>query len=290
MVSGLIRFGAYPLVFGASVALVLLMEALEFSPWPGFALVAALCMAGVATLERWRPYQEAWLHDHGDLATDSVHALVNLGLLSAAAVGIHALRPGLPSAWPDSWPFWAQLLLAGGVIDLGLYVMHRLSHRFDWLWRLHAAHHSPQRLYWLNGERRHPFSALLLGAPGILAAVGLGAPPLVISAWLTLLTVHLAFQHANLDYQLGPLRYVLGVAEIHRWHHKRDYEDAQVNFGEFWMFWDHLFGTFHDRANGVVAGEVGLREPGFPDNYLGQLRWPFVGARLSGHGGDTRSE
>jgi hypothetical protein len=28
-----------------------------------------------------------------------------------------------------------------------------------------------------------------------------------------------------------------------------------VNFGEFWMLWGHLFGTFHDRPKGVVAGK-----------------------------------
>ncbi len=51
----------------------------------------------------------------------------------------------------------------------------------------------------------------------------------VIAAWRTFLGVHLGFQHANLDYRLGPLRRWLGFAEIHRGHHKREFEDAQVN-------------------------------------------------------------
>ena len=116
---------------------------------------------------------------------------------------------------------------------------------------------------------------MLLAGPGLVTVIALGAPPVIISAWLTLLAVHLAFQHANVDYRMGPLRYLLGVAEIHRWHHKREYEDAQVNFGEFWMLWDHLGGTFHDRPNGVLAGEVGLRDRTFPTTYAAQLRWPF---------------
>jgi sterol desaturase/sphingolipid hydroxylase (fatty acid hydroxylase superfamily) len=188
---------------------------------------------------------------------------------------LNTLRVDLPSVWPDAWLAWAQVLLAGAVMDLGLYLMHRASHRFGWLWRLHAPHHSSERLYWLNGERRHPLSAMLLAGPGLLTVIALGAPPVMVSAWLTLLAVHLAFQHANLDYRMGPLRYMLGVAEIHRWHHKREYEDAQVNFGEFWMLWDHLGRTFHDQPNGVVAGEVGLRDRTFPIAYLAQLRWPF---------------
>ena len=92
---------------------------------------------------------------------------------------------------------------------------------------------------------------------------------------MAIVSVHLAFQHANLDFTLGPLRYVLCVAEIHRWHHKREYEDAQVNFGEVWTLWDHLAGTFHHQRNGVRAGDVGLREAAMPSGYLAQLRWPF---------------
>ena len=167
------------------------------------------------------------------------------------------------------------MLLAGLVIDLGLYAMHRFSHRVRWAWKLHAIHHSAERLYWLNGERRHPLSALLMAGPGLGLTVALGAPPLVISAWLTLMSVQLAFQHANVDYRVGPLRRWLGVAEVHRWHHKRDYEDAQVNFGEFLLIWDHLFGTFYDAANKLGDAQVGLKERDFPTGYRAQLIAPF---------------
>jgi len=68
---------------------------------------------------------------------------------------------------------------------------------------------------------------------------------------------------------------VLGGAEVHRWHHKRDYEDAQVNFGEFWMVWDVLFGTFLDQPQRIDRDDVGLRERDMPSDYLGQLMWPF---------------
>lgn len=257
MIRSLLRVTAYPVVFGLSFWAVLEIVARPAWQWPGLAAVALVAMTVVAALEWVIPYQRAWLEDHDDLATDIAHALVNLAVLAGTAFALNALRVDLPSVWPDAWPAWAQVLIAGAVMDLGLYLMHRASHHIGWMWRLHAPHHSSERLYWLNGERRHPLSAMLLASPGLLVVVALGAPPVIVSAWLTLLAVHLAFQHANVDYRMGPLRYVLGVAEIHRWHHKREYEDAQVNFGEFWMLWDHLGGTFHDRPNGVVAGELG---------------------------------
>lgn len=276
MIEQAIRYGAYPLVFGLSAFAVLLTIHHGIAPWPSFAIVAGLALFVIASLEKFQPYQKVWLENHGDLYVDIVYAISSLGLLSATAWALHFVRMDMISVWPDGWPMWSQILLAGAVIDLGLYIMHRLSHHFDWLWRLHALHHSSERLYWLNGERRHPLSAILLASPGILVAVALGAPPLVLSAWFTLMAVHLAFQHANLDYTVGPFRKLLGVAEIHRWHHKREYEDTQVNFGEFWMIWDQLFSTFHDQKNGVVAGEVGLRSSDFPKRFITQLWWPFT--------------
>lgn len=48
-----------------------------------------------------------------------------------------------------------------------------------------------------------------------------------------------------------------------------------MNFGEFWMLWDQLFGTYRDQRNGVSVGEVGIRARA-PLSYLAQLRWPFL--------------
>jgi sterol desaturase/sphingolipid hydroxylase (fatty acid hydroxylase superfamily) len=133
----------------------------------------------------------------------------------------------------------------------------------------------PERLYWLNGGRRHPLSALVLAGPGLIVLLALGARPIALGAWLGIMSIHLAFQHANLDYCLGPFRRVLGVAEMHRWHHKREFEDAQVNFGEVLLIWDVLFGTHYDVGRGPSCGEVGLKDSEIPSTYIGQLLWPF---------------
>lgn len=273
----LIRFGAYPVVFGGVASFVFTWSTLGHSPWPAFAIVAVLGIFAVAVLERVQPFEPDWNRDHDDSITDALHVLVNLALLAGTAHALHALAGMLPTSarWPDGWPVVLQILLAGAILDLGLYGMHRLSHRVPWLWRLHAVHHSAERLYWMNGERRHPLSAVVLAAPGIAAVAWAGAPPVIASAWLAVLAVHLAFQHANVDYSLGPFRHWLGVAETHRWHHKREYEDAQVNFGEFFMLWDRAFGTYARPPGAVRAGEVGLREAEVPTTYAAQLLWPF---------------
>ncbi len=277
MIRTLIRYAAYPVVAGGAALAIAMASSLDVPHWPAFSLIAAVGLVAVALLERVAPYEPLWRADHGDLFTDTAHAIVNLTIVLLTLEGLFWLREHILFAgiWPQTWLLPLQILLAGAVIDLGLYLMHRWSHTNAWLWRLHAIHHSSERLYWLNGERRHPFSAIVLAAPGVIAVVAAGAPPLVVAAWLSFLTVHLAFQHANLDYRLGALRHWLGVAEVHRWHHKREYEDAQVNFGEFWMVWDRLFGTFFELPSEVRAGDVGLRDRAFPRTYWRQLRWPF---------------
>lgn len=269
---------SYPLVVGTALLLFVTLATTGVAYWPLFPLVVVLGYIIVALLERAQPYELGWLKDHGDTLDDALHLTTTQILVQASIAGSFFLANALdwaPDLWPRQWPIWAQILLAGGILDFGLYVMHRYSHVQPFLWRLHAIHHSPQRLYWLNGGRRHVLSGIVLAGPSLVVLMLLGATPIAVGAWLSLMSIHLAFQHANLDYRLGPFRHLLGVAEMHRWHHKREYENAQVNFGEVWLIWDWLFGTHHESDASPRAGEVGLLDEQVPRGYLKQLRWPF---------------
>lgn len=274
-----IRYGSYPLLFGGGL-LTLVLVATHRPEWTGLMpIVVAVAVATVAVLERLQPHRADWAHDQGDTRTDAVHLVVNYALVAGVALGLEALPGGRhwSTVWPSTWPVALQVLLAGTVFDLGLYAMHRASHRVPWLWRLHAIHHSPRRLYWMNGERRHPLSAIVLAGPGLIVLVALGAPGGIVGTWLGALTIHLAFQHANLDYSVGPLRGILAIAESHRPHHHRDAGEAQVNYGEFWLVWDRLFGTFAPSgpADGACK-DVGLEDERVPRRWLAQMRWPFT--------------
>lgn len=273
-----IRWVSYPLVFGGAAAFMIWALYAGVPYWPTTPIAAAIGLLSIAGLERIQPFREAWLEDHQDTATDLLHMLVNLSVIQFTAEILAKLGDAVPASvrlFPIESPLWLQLLLVAAVLDLGLYAMHRISHRVQWLWRFHMIHHSAERLYWVNGERRHPLHAALMAGPGLVILLALGAPSAVVATWFGILTVHLAFQHSNLDYRLGWLRHLIGVAEIHRWHHKRDFEDAQVNFGEFLMVWERLFGTFFDSAGKLGEAEVGLHEKDYPKGYLGQFAEPF---------------
>ena len=273
-----IRWMSYPLIFGGTAAFMVWALYTGIPPWPTTLLIAIVSLFTIAALEQFQPFRQSWLEDHQDTSTDLLHMLVNLSVIQFTAEVLAKLGDAVPASvrlFPSESPLWLQLVLVATVLDLSLYVMHRISHRVHWLWRMHMIHHSADRLYWMNGERRHPLHAALMAGPGLVVLLASGAPSAVIATWFSILTVHLAFQHSNLDYSLGWLRNVIGVAETHRWHHKREFEDAQVNFGEFLLIWDHLFGTFYDAANKFGDAQVGLKERDFPTGYRAQLIAPF---------------
>ncbi|MFP2923783.1 sterol desaturase family protein [Pyxidicoccus sp. 3LG] len=268
----------YPLVFFGGVVTLVTAVGRGVPYWrvgPPLLVAAALI---VMLLERWLPHARAWQKEQGDTVTDVLHFTGNI-LVNQGAVLVYGtvltLVDGSSGLWPHRWPFWLQALLGTAVLDLGLYVIHRTSHRVGWMWRLHAIHHSPRRVYWLNGQRRHLVHELLEGAPGLLTLGLLGAPPSVVACATAVITLHLMFQHANIAYRVGFLRYIFAVAELHRWHHQRRWVDVQGNYGALLSLWDYLLGTALPKK-GEAPLDVGMDdEPTLPQDYVGQLAWPF---------------
>ncbi len=273
-----VRFTAYPLIVIGGGALLLILQSLGVATWPLAPLVLLGAAMVVAVLERAVPYARAWNRDHGDARTDVLHFVGNLAV-SHASIATFAIAREMwwgAGVWPIAAPFWVQALLGLMIVDLGLYAVHRASHGLGWLWKLHAIHHSPHRVYWVNGQRRHLVHELLEGAPGLVVLFVLGAPAAVYATAIAIVTLHLFMQHANIAYALGPLRSVFAGAELHRWHHQRRWHDVQGNYAAVFAIWDRLFGTsLGDR--GEAPADVGMDdEPDLPNDYVGQLVWPFT--------------
>lgn len=120
-----------------------------------------------------------------------------------------------------------------------------------------------------NGlHSRHAIQAFA-GPHAVLADAG------ALAGLFAIPPVHLAFQHANIDYTLGPAPRLLGVAEMRRWHHKRDYEEAQVNFGEVFLVWNWLFGSLHDASAKIESWDLGLSDATYPKGFFAQHAAPF---------------
>lgn len=235
-------------------------------------LVIAVILFATA-VERIIPYQPAWNEGPDEFARDLVHAVVNMAIIIFL---ILVIRPG-HGLWPEAWPVWAQLLLAIVIVDAGLSFAHYASHRVDFLWKLHAAHHSPTRMYGFNGLLQHPFhqafEIICGGAPVII----LGMPHEIGLLVGFAVVVQFLLQHSNADMQLGPLNWLLALAPVHRRHHTREYEGYGVNFGFFTNLWDYVLrtGDFGKRPR-IGETDLGINDLSHPKAYVAQFRYPFA--------------
>jgi len=249
---------------------------------PKWALLALLASAiGISFgAERLLPYAREWNRSHGDSMRDTLHALVN----ESANFGTLLLLPiftsllAIDGIWPSSWPFVLQVLLAVLIADAGIALAHFASHRLGILWRFHAVHHSVKRMYGFNGLMKHPVHQAIETLVGTTPLVLMGLPPEVALALVFCVAVQLLLQHSNVDYRVGPLRYVLAVGEVHRFHHQKDAALGDVNFGLFTTLVDHLLGTFYydGQRERFTSQELGIgAEPNYPTDYVSQLVEPF---------------
>lgn len=276
--------GSYPAVMLLGFALYAGLIALGVS-----VTIASYCAAltGAALItahEVGLPYRTAWRPGPGEIGTDAVFmitvqiALPFLLTISAVvALSDFLIANGytVGDFWPHDWPVWAQAGLMLLAADFVRYWMHRAFHRFTPLWRFHAVHHSPHRLYWLNVGRFHPIEKAIQFAVDAAPFALLGVAPEVLAAYFVFYAINGFFQHSNCRVRLGPLNYLVSGPELHRWHHSKLPKESDTNFGNNLIVWDLLFGTrFLPRDRDV--GPLGLINRAYPTGFLAQLKTPFI--------------
>lgn len=265
MLLGLNGFGLWLASRGASKILLVAL------------LVAAVAASFVA--ERITPYEPTWNAARGDVGRDFAHALVNEGLQIGSLLTLPLIveHLGIEGLWPHGWPFVVQVLAAVVVADAGITLAHWASHKAPALWRFHAVHHSVERFYGFNGLLKHPLHQLFETAVATTPLVVLGLPTAVATALVFMVGIQLLLQHSNVDYAVGPLRHVLALNVVHRFHHYRWAGIGDVDFGLFTNVWDRLLGTASwDPQKRFTSADIGIaKRPDFPSGYLAQLADPF---------------
>ncbi|MCH4894944.1 sterol desaturase family protein [Sphingomonas sp. SFZ2018-12] len=241
-----------------------------------------LLLAAIATsfaVERLIPYEPLWNRDRGDSWRDVAYAVAYEASVysSVALIPLLTLLAPFPGSWPSAWPLWGQLLFAVIVADLGITLCHYASHRVEWLWRFHAPHHSVTRMYGFNGLIKHPVHQLLETTAGTTPLILIGMPLEVGLLLGFAITIQLLLQHSNANMRIGPLRYVLALAPLHRFHHQKWAGVGDVNFGLFTNIWDHLLGTaVYEPEKRFTSADLGIgKRPDYPMSYLEQLAEPL---------------
>jgi sterol desaturase/sphingolipid hydroxylase (fatty acid hydroxylase superfamily) len=246
--------------------------------------LCALMFSVAARLKPCNPDQPPVVWN--ELAVDAVYFVIGMVFYGGvSAVLLHwgvgaALGPRAPGAikaieggygWAPKLPLVIQALLVLIATDICQYWLHRLFHGRT-LWPFHAIHHSPKHVDWTSTYRIHPGQFVIYSAAVAALVETLGFSPMV---YVVLGPFNLfmgAFVHANLDWDLGPLRYVISTPVFHRWHHVDDPDVRDKNFAPTFPVLDLMFGTFH-MPKGERPQVFGAE--GAPEGVLAQMVWPF---------------
>ncbi len=179
----------------------------------------------------------------------------------------------------QSLPFIIQIFLALLLIDLKVYSRHRFTHNF--MWRVHAVHHSAEDINWLTGWRLHPAEILadiLITIP-LLHILGFGGSGIATASFIFFVFNFFTHLNINLEYK-GLLRYLVGSPNFHRWHHAKFEKDAfNKNFSVIFPFIDWIFGSFY-HPQGQLPKEYGIyqrpNEIQVNQSLWGYLSYPFM--------------
>jgi len=238
----------------------------------------------ITFLEHKFPYRKSWLPKTSDVRNDAAFMVVVqvilpriLSLFVAFTISKYIKNKGLTPAeyWPHHFLPIVQAFLMVLFADFFRYWFHRASHEWYSLWRLHAVHHSPHKLYWINVGRFHPIDKTLQFLFDSLPFIIVGVSGEVLAIYFVFYAINGFFQHCNIDLKLGFLNYIISGPELHRWHHSFIIEEANKNYGNNLIIWDLLFGTWFLPTDRAIK-ELGLKNRQYPLDFANQMRTPFI--------------
>ncbi len=170
--------------------------------------------------------------------------------------------------------FNLPILVAVLVLDMLIYLQHRLFHTFPLLWRLHKVHHSDHWLDVTTALRFHPLEILLSMLIKFSAIWLFGIPVLAVILFEIILNGMALFNHANIRLPRERWwRWVVVTPDMHRIHHSVYRQEHDSNYGFNLSCWDRLLGSYvAEPRDGQVMMRIGI-----PRYREGEVRlWPLL--------------
>lgn len=268
-----VRHGLYPLLLVGTIGFATWVVTVGTDLRHAFGWVMGARFALLFGLEFLMPMRREWGMSWRSAFRDAMYIVVNggMGMLIRWTLVFFAISfAGKSSGLARELPLVLQVIAAVLMFELFQYALHRASHEARgplgrWLWRVHVAHHLPDRVYLLMHAVMHPFNIVFIFAitQGAMLLVGLSPEALFI--FNALLALHGLIGHFNVEIKAGPLNYLFVGTELHRDHHSADPQESK-NYGVLTPFWDIVFGTFHYRP-GRSPARLGVEHPDrYPDS------------------------
>ena len=148
---------------------------------------------------------------------------------------------------------WIQIILTLIVIDFVYYWFHRTSHRVRFFWGIHMNHHSSEEMNFLVSLRQAWFNPLFR-LPFFFILPLIGFDPLLTFVVGAASTLWAVIQHTQTIGKLGPLEWFMVTPSAHRVHHGVNVEYLNKNFGNLFIVWDRIFGTYAEEKEEVIFG------------------------------------
>lgn len=224
-------------------------------------LTSFLCLVAAAELAFPRE-EPLTLRERGRLLT-FVAIYIPIATLTGSLVVMG--KPNIEPLFPSVGI--ADALIAVAVADFLYYWMHRAQHAIPLLWRIHAVHHSAEKMgapagfhHWLEA----PLRVVLVAVPASILFGGKAG--FVVG---NLVVLHGFYVHSTTSLGFGGFAWLLCDNRVHRIHHSRDPRHFDRNFGVLTLVWDRLFGTaYMPREEWPAVGLDGHPEPRSVRAYL----------------------
>jgi sterol desaturase/sphingolipid hydroxylase (fatty acid hydroxylase superfamily) len=162
--------------------------------------------------------------------------------------GIFQIKPGVF--------LWIVLLIC---TDFLWYWYHRMGHEINLLWAVHVVHHQSEDYNYTVSARITVLQALARTCFWAVLPI-IGFPAQMITVMLLVHGIYPFFIHTRLIGKLGVLEYVLVTPSHHRVHHAANEQYLDKNYGDVFIIWDKLFGTFQKEEDGIET-VYGLTKP-----------------------------
>jgi len=148
---------------------------------------------------------------------------------------------------------WLTYVVAFIALDLAGYLVHALNHKVNFFWNAHIVHHSSEEFNLACALRQSISVFVKLFVILLLPAALLGVPPTVIAVVAPLHLFAQFWYHTRHIGKMGFLEKIIVTPSHHRVHHAINKEYMDKNYGQIFIIWDKLFGTFQEELPHVPA-------------------------------------
>jgi sterol desaturase/sphingolipid hydroxylase (fatty acid hydroxylase superfamily) len=155
---------------------------------------------------------------------------------------------------------WAVYLIAFLALDFAGYWTHRLAHTVNFFWNNHIVHHSSEEFNLACALRQSISVFVRIYALLLIPAALLGVPEKVIAVVAPLHLFAQFWYHTRHINRMGFLEYIIVTPSHHRVHHAINPEYLDKNYGQIFIFWDRMFGTYQEEKESIPAA-YGVTRP-----------------------------